>query len=575
MRRTLMALTITMAALVPGVARAADGDPMPLTAVQPGMQCTAYSVFKGDKVETFDVEILDIVGQASNSEAQPRILVRVSGPRVADTGVGPGFSGSPILCPAADGTMQNAGAISETVGDYGGFVVLATPIEQILNTPVDPPKFFPRSLVREARDAAVFANAKSLVGPITVSGVRPGIMRGLTAAAAKRGVNLITAPKVPSDSTPPQTLIPGSAVGVGLSSGDVSIGAVGTVAFTRGNDVWAFGHSFDGAGARLLLLQDAYVARIINNPIGLPDFGSTYKLSGPVNTLGTLTYDGFNAVAGRVGVFPPTTFVHVAAEDADTKQKADSEVRVVDETDVGNPTGYGNLSFIAPIALAEAATGVMGAAPQQVAANMCLRLRVKEAKKPLKFCNRYVSDGTVPGEGFGTNPVAQSAGIDASTALALLDTYKGTPVHPTTIVARISQTRAQRQTYLRSVELPKAVSPGETVVGTFKTQIVRGDAKAFQFEWTVPRDLKPGGRKVRFRGTDPDYGGGFYDTITIDFEDEGYYDSEGPRTLKSIAKLFHATHRYDGVRSHGKRVFRDPTYRIGGIVETKVRVRED
>ena len=46
-----------------------------------------------------------MVGQASNGESAPRILIRVSGERVKDTGVGPGFSGSPIFCPTADGTL--------------------------------------------------------------------------------------------------------------------------------------------------------------------------------------------------------------------------------------------------------------------------------------------------------------------------------------------------------------------------------------------------------------------------------------------------------------------------------------
>ena len=34
---------------------------------------------------------------------------------------------------------RNAGAISESLGEYGGDVVLATPIEAILGTPPDAP----------------------------------------------------------------------------------------------------------------------------------------------------------------------------------------------------------------------------------------------------------------------------------------------------------------------------------------------------------------------------------------------------------------------------------------------------
>src|SRR6476659_8107510 len=131
---------VVLAALAPAASARAAGDPiMPLDQVQPGMKCTAYSVFKGTAVESFDVEIEDVVGSNVSGESSARLLVRVSGPKVDATGVGPGFSGSPIYCPGADGVQRNAGAISETIGDYGGKPVLATPTEQIIGTPVDAP----------------------------------------------------------------------------------------------------------------------------------------------------------------------------------------------------------------------------------------------------------------------------------------------------------------------------------------------------------------------------------------------------------------------------------------------------
>src|SRR5215212_6177005 len=120
--------------LVPVAVASAQGDPiMPLNEVQAGMKCRAYSVFRGTAVETFDAEVIDIVG----GEEGARILVKVSGEKIDATGVGAGFSGSPIYCPDQQGHYKNAGAISETIGDYGGFTVLVTPIEAILATTVD------------------------------------------------------------------------------------------------------------------------------------------------------------------------------------------------------------------------------------------------------------------------------------------------------------------------------------------------------------------------------------------------------------------------------------------------------
>ena len=138
-----MRLRLTAAAfaafLLPA-APALAGDPiMPLGEVHSGMQCTGYSVVRGTDIASFRVEVLDVI-DADPAETGPRILVQASGPAVDSTGIGPGFSGSPIYCPDNQGTQRNIGAISESIGEYGGKVVLATPIESILANPVDAPR---------------------------------------------------------------------------------------------------------------------------------------------------------------------------------------------------------------------------------------------------------------------------------------------------------------------------------------------------------------------------------------------------------------------------------------------------
>ena len=78
-------------------------------------------------------------------------------------------------------------------------------------------------------------------------------------------------PRPPARSAPsrPQPMRPGAAVGVSYSTGDIQIGAIGTVAYTDEDRVWAFGHPFEDAGARRLFLQDAYVYRVIDNPVAI------------------------------------------------------------------------------------------------------------------------------------------------------------------------------------------------------------------------------------------------------------------------------------------------------------------
>ena len=135
--KTVLAFAIAATLAVPAVA-SAQGDPiMALSQVQRGMQCTALSVIHGTDISSFDTEVLDVITGDAADDA--RILIRVSGPAVDETGIGPGFSGSPIYCPDGDGVSRVIGAISEGIGEYGNKVALATPIEQMLGEPFEPP----------------------------------------------------------------------------------------------------------------------------------------------------------------------------------------------------------------------------------------------------------------------------------------------------------------------------------------------------------------------------------------------------------------------------------------------------
>ena len=73
---------------------------------------------------------------------------------------------------------------------------------------------------------------------------------------------------------------------IGNSAGDISVGAVGTVTYTDGAAVWGFGHANDGVGRRSLLLQDAYVFRVIDNPNVVEETGTTYKLAAAGHPVG-------------------------------------------------------------------------------------------------------------------------------------------------------------------------------------------------------------------------------------------------------------------------------------------------
>jgi len=581
MRACLLAVAagaVLVAGAAPGVARA--GDPiMPLSQLQPGMRCTGYSVMRGTQISSFDVEIVDVVsGDASFSDG-PRILVRVSGPAIDRTGVGPGFSGSPIYCRDAAGTARNAGAISESIGEFGGHTVLATPIEQMLANSPDAPR--PRPIARRGPRRARIGRVLPLAEPLTVSGLGPALARRLTAAAAKAHRTLFTAPAMPLTPFPPEPPRPGSSLSVGYSSGDLSVGAVGTVSYVDGDRVWGFGHPFENSGLRSLMLQDAYVYSVISNP-NVGD-EATYKLAAVGHTLGTISNDTTAAVVGRSGPPPATVPVRIFSQDEDTGARSTLGARVVDETDEGTPTGNSALSFVAPLALAQGASEILHSAPAKLSGTVCVRIALRERRRPLRFCNRYVS-AVAPSDPFGgENIVAARGAADALDALGRLGAFKRRPLHVTEFAARVKLSRGLRQAFIRSVRLPRIVHRGRRVRARLDLQVVRGPRITRSFRLRIPRSLAPGRRRFAFAGRDvddpdSDLFGALLDTITLGGEDKGPDPGDpGPPSLDALAASVRAIERYDGVTLRtGRaitRAYRDPDIRISGRASRVVRVR--
>ena len=561
MRRLLLA-ALAAALVAPAAARAADPI-MPLADVQPGMRCTGLTVVRGLQITSFDVEVVDVVDRGRAGAA--RILVRVSGPAVDATGLGPGFSGSPILCPGADGVARNIGAISETIGEYGGRTALATPIEAILAQPA-------RAAAPPSARASI--GARSLAGPLTIAGVRPSLARAFVRAARKAGRVLIASPAAAQASFAPPPLVPGAAASVGLTSGDIVIGAIGTIAYVDGPSVWLFGHELDAAGRRSLILQDATIHTVVNNPVAEPDL-STYKLGSPGNDRGTITSDGPSAVVGSLGAPPPSFSLRVTARDLDTGRLRGALTTVADESDVGLPTGGSPLAIVAAGAVAEAAAEVLSGAPARQSGELCMRVALRELRAPMRFCNRYVVDG------MSQNALAGAAGSDAASGVAVLERYRFGALHPTSIEIGLRLRRGVHQAWLVGSDAPRIARRGHTIglrlrlrrtgTGVRTTRVVR---------LRIPRDTPPGLQTVRLSGTAAESGGdpGADGDLSFLFGGPGDDDDAGPASVEELREAFTELARYDGVtasiRGAEIRVLRDPRLRItASSLRLKLRIR--
>src|ERR1700683_1119802 len=79
----------------------------PLRDIRPGMHGVGRTVFSGNRIEDFQVEILGVLENTGPHESI--ILGKLSGARLAETGVMQGMSGSPVYI---DGKLVGAVALA-------------------------------------------------------------------------------------------------------------------------------------------------------------------------------------------------------------------------------------------------------------------------------------------------------------------------------------------------------------------------------------------------------------------------------------------------------------------------------
>jgi hypothetical protein len=549
LRRSLVPV---LAMLVAAPAAHAADPIMPLSEVKPGMRCTGLSVIKGTEISSFNVDIVDVIA-AETGLSGPRILIRVSGPAVDDTGIGPGFSGSPVYC---DG--RNAGAISEGLGEYGNEVALATPIEDMIR---DRP---PQPVQGARHDRALLAAARPLGTPLTVSGLTGRAAELVREAAHQAHRPLFIAPAGPAAGYQPVELKPGAAVAASISTGDLALGAVGTVTYRDGDDLWAFGHPFEGLGKRALFLQDAYIYTVIQNPLGIQDFGAiTYKLASADGYVqGAVTSDKADAIAGKVGPRPASIPLHVEARNR-AGETVTQDSLLADERGLGWGAG---ISFVAPLGLTQAVGRLMrDFGPSTL--RMCLRIKVRELRSPMGFCNLYFS--------------VDDAVNDVSQAGDLVDFFDFAPLHVERVGIKARVRRGLKEDVIVRARAPRRARKGSRMRVRLTLQRRRGSRHRLAVRVRVPRSLVPGRvHKLTIRGG----GGGFSEEALIeeliamlDSELGGGGGTSEPTTVRELAHRIHALRRVPGIYARFDRrpprlVRRSRDVNFQGRVRMRVRV---
>jgi len=316
-------------ALVLGVALAAAPGPfagppiLRFDEVRAGMRGTGRTVFSGDRVESFEVEILGTLPDVGPD--QDLILVRLSGGPLASTGVLAGMSGSPVF---VDGRL--VGAIAYSWGFSKEAIAGVVPIEEVLAASrgaVDEPRgagdveldgdwTLPRQIaagpgrfldaVRSAW-ASTGGLQKPLL-PLAVSGLGSAGVRRIAPELESAGLLPLQAGAAGAPAGAAVPLEPGSAVGVKLTRGDVDLTATGTLTWIEGDDLYAFGHPLFGLGTVDLPLTGARVEAL------LPSLHQSARLTRPLGELGAARHDRSSGVSGIRGATAQMIPVRVRLE---------------------------------------------------------------------------------------------------------------------------------------------------------------------------------------------------------------------------------------------------------------------
>ncbi len=340
--KRLVGLAVLVLFILKGALLSADSSRMilPLAEVKPGMKGIGKTVYAGERIEEFQVEILGVLENIL--PRQSAILAKLSGGPLDTTGVMGGMSGSPVYI---DGKLVGAVAFSFPFSKEA--IAGITPIQQMLDlfekpegpVRVDPirievstvPPFRTVKLTpaMDLDSGGPFGSTKTIQLSDSEVGSSPGLLpfaghslqyidtplslSGFSAKAIQYfwptfqslgmtpvpmgGMTVGQASNKMADGSDIQ---PGSALAVQLIRGDLGVGAsaAGTVTFREGDKIYAFGHPWLSVGPVQLPFCKAKVISL------LPNLNSSFKIAVPTELAGAITQDRSQGLYGTVGLMP-------------------------------------------------------------------------------------------------------------------------------------------------------------------------------------------------------------------------------------------------------------------------------
>lgn len=335
---------------------------MPVSEIKPGMKGIGKTVFHGTQIETFQVDIIDIVkGEGSINHF---ILANLSGDKIEKGGgISAGMSGSPVYI---DGRL--VGAVSYTWEMSEHNLCLVTPIQEmleILNLPYNnshttsqeykinnflcftgenTSKIIVKNTMENnsfpelaGREEIIFC---PVVSPIIINGMKGRTLERLKSSLKK--INLISIQGIELNKNsninfqevgerPSNKIEAGSAIGIQLTRGDVNITSIGTVTYREGNKILALGHPFLKKGKVSFLLSTVYVYH------SFPNIVMPFKLGSPLNLVGKIVQDREAGILAILNSYPPVIPLKIQITEVNSELSYQMGVQMINDYDLLEP----------------------------------------------------------------------------------------------------------------------------------------------------------------------------------------------------------------------------------------------
>jgi hypothetical protein len=450
---------------------------LPLKDIRAGMRGIGKTVFSGNQIEEFQVEVLGILENAGPKQAI--ILGRLSGGPLERTGVMQGMSGSPVYI---DGKL--AGAVALAFSFAKEPIAGIRPIEEMIVERQEPRRLqaafdfrnpnltslFPKPIETSFGDAKL----AEITTPVSFGGFTPGTLEHFwpqlrtIGLEPRQGFSGGGRPTGPSAGT---GLEPGAMISVQLMTGDLSIGADGTITHVDGNRVYAFGHRFLSVGNTELPFARSEVLTL------LPNLSTSFKISSAREWMGTITGDYSTAITGELGRradLVPLTVSLTSAGAAASAKPLTYEIQMVNDR------------FLSPLLLQMAIYSAIDATERTVgAASFSVQgeIQFDGATPPVRIRNIFSGDLGAPAQ------ASLSAAVPV--AFALQSGLENLKLKRISIAVAAFDEKKQLQVDQVWASRREA-RPGDEVELTTLLAGENGEEVSRKISYTIPEGMRPG-----------------------------------------------------------------------------------